>query len=495
MKPTNRRLILFDLLWLTALAIFVFAGLNLTPFHGDEAGHIFTTRDFYTAFIERRPEALLVNPPFDIDTESRVRLLNGSVMRYSVGLAWYLSGLTVDDLNAPPGWDWGLDYATNVETNHRPSAQLLTIARTVASSYFVLSIVALFLIGRSMGIPPLAWRATAYFATLVYTLNPVMLLNGRRALVESPYLAFGLLTIWIALEIIRRRANGEKVVIGWWIGLAVTSALCLASKYSGAIFVASAFGGIFVAEIWRLWIEGRLRKFHHRGTENTAVGTRNGASELHKPNDGWQQMTGITGQLTVTGLVALSLLLAISPALWNDPFTRARDLGSEMTAQVNLVVDILPDAPTTIQERIEGMLTEPFINPVQFFEQASWADAAPIQQEIQAYMASPLSGLQAGGLGGVVLMGLVVVGLYQLLWMLWRALQGTKTHTSASGSVLVGIWLAVTVVNLLLNPIPWQRYYLPLIPVYAVLIGMASNTFLLRWRASAAIDSEPEPAK
>ena len=190
----------------------------------------------------------------------------------------------------------------------------------------------------------------------------------------------------------------------------------------------------------------------------------------------------------------MSFLLVISPALWNDPFTRARDLGSEMTAQVNLVVDILPDAPTTIQERIEGVLTEPFIKPVQFFEQESWADAAPIQQEIQAYMASPLSGLQAGGLGGVVLMGLVVVGLYQLLWMLWRALQGTKTHTSASGSVLVLVCLGVTLANLLINPIPWQRYYLPLIPVYAVLIGVAVNTFLLHWRASAAFDSEPEPA-
>jgi len=480
MKPTNRRLILFDLLWLTALAIFVFAGLNLTPFHGDEAGHIFTTRDFHTAFIERRPEALLVNPPFDIDTESRVRLLNGSVMRYSVGLAWYLTGLTVDDLNAPPGWDWGLDYATNVETNHRPSAQLLTIARTVASSYFVLSIVALFLIGRSMGIPPLAWRPTAYIATLVYTLNPVMLLNGRRSLVESPYLAFGLLTIWIALEIIRRRANGEKVVIGWWIGLAVMSALCLASKYSGAIFVSAAFAGIFLSEMWREYLAAVV---------TPAVSSR----RLTFPQ--WRPLAHLAGWLILSGVSALSLLLAISPALWNDPFTRARDLGSEMTAQVNLVVDILPDAPTTIQERIEGMLTEPFIKPVQFFEQASWADAAPIQQEIQAYMASSLSGLQAGGLGGVVLMGLVVVGLYQLLWMLWRALQGTKTHTSASGSVLVGAWLAVTVVNLLLNPIPWQRYYLPLIPVYAVLIGMAANTFLFRWRASAAIDSEPEPAK
>jgi hypothetical protein len=194
----------------------------------------------------------------------------------------------------------------------------------------------------------------------------------------------------------------------------------------------------------------------------------------------------------------LVLLLAISPALWNDPLTRASDLGAEMNAQVNLVVDILPDAPTTMEERIRAILTQPFIQPVQFFEQASWADAVPIQDEIRTYLASPLSGVQAGNIGGIGLMLLVAVGLVSLLRLLWQGCLGTDVilRVPMGGAVLlVGVWLAVTVVNLLLNPIPWQRYYLPLIPVYAVLIGMAANTFLFRWRASAAIDSEPEPAK
>jgi 4-amino-4-deoxy-L-arabinose transferase-like glycosyltransferase len=453
MTPTNRRLILLDLLWLTALAVFVFAGMNLTPFHGDEAGHIYTSRDFHTAFIEGRPGALLVTPPFSIDSEPRVRLLNGSVTRYSVGLAWWLGGLTVNDLNAPPGWDWGLDYAANVETNHRPSPQLLGIARTVACLYFVGSIVALFLVGKSF-----AGRGLAYAATLVYTLNPVMLLNGRRALVESPYLAFGLLTIWLALEIVQRRARGEGRLLGWWIGLAVTAALCLASKYSGTILVVAAFGGILLAEVWRLGL-----------TTEAQRPQRKHSALLSK-------FLPVLGWLTLAGVSALALLVAISPALWNDPITRARDLGTEMAAQVNLVVDILPDAPTTLGQRITGILTEPFIRPVQFFEQESWADAAPIQEEIRTYMASPLSGVQAGSFGGWVLMGLVAVGLLQLLRRLWVGWRDVKHRAVASGVVLILVWLGVTLANLLLNPIPWQRYYLALIPVYAMLIGFAIST-------------------
>jgi 4-amino-4-deoxy-L-arabinose transferase-like glycosyltransferase len=468
MTPTHRRLILLDLLWLAALAIFVFAGLNLTPFHGDEAGHIYTSRDFHTAFIEGRPDALPVNPPFNIDSESRVRLLNGSVMRYSVGLASWLNGLTVNDLNAPPGWDWGLDYATNVETNHRPSPQLLSIARTVACLYFVLSILALFLVGKA-----LVGRGAAYIATLVYTLNPVMLLNGRRALVESPYLAFGLLTIWLALEIVQRRAAGEGRLLGWWMGLAAASALCLASKYSGTIFVVAAFGGILLAEVWFQILTAEKQRSREAEGKHGFI----------------QAMLPVTGRLILNGLAALVLLLAISPALWNDPITRARDLGTEMTAQVNLVVDILPDAPTTIGERVASILTEPFMRPVQFFEQESWADAAPIQQEIQTYMASPLSGLQAGPLGGGLLMLLSAGGLVLVGWlMLFDRVLARRvapanpdmlTYTLKGGKcVLMLVWLGVTLANLLINPIPWQRYYLALIPVYAVLVGFALSIFL-----------------
>jgi 4-amino-4-deoxy-L-arabinose transferase-like glycosyltransferase len=483
MNPPNRRLILIDLLWLIALAIFAFAGMNLAPFHGDEAGHIYTSRDFHTAFIERRPEALLVTPPFTIDSEPRVRLLNGSVMRYSVGLAWLLAGLTVNDLNAPPGWDWGLDYATNVATNHRPSPQLLTIARTVATGYFVLSIVALFLIGQSV-----AGRGLAYVATVVYTLNPVMLLNGRRALVESPYLAFGLLTICLALEIIRRRGTGEKRLRGWWIGLAVTSALCLASKYSGAIFAATAFAGILAAELWNMFMVRRITIFNQ-------IDPKNPHAYILVLDLDWRPVFAVGVRLLAVGLAALALLVLISPALWNDPLTRARDLGTEMTAQVNLVVDILPDAPTTLGQRIEGILTEPFIKPVQHFEQASWADAAPIQDEIRAYMASALSGVQAGTIGGIILMLLVGAGIVLFVWLLlfeWfivRMMIGQPAdaprYTISGGKcVLVLVWLAVTVANLLINPIPWQRYYLPLIPMYAVLIGMAVTTFFPRRRSS-----------
>ncbi len=47
-------------------------------------------------------------------------------------------------------------------------------------------------------------RLVAYFVSALYTLNPVILLNGRRALQEGSMLFFGMLVILIAALISQR---------------------------------------------------------------------------------------------------------------------------------------------------------------------------------------------------------------------------------------------------------------------------------------------------
>ena len=86
---------LLNIGWLALLAIYVAAGTMLAPFHGDEAMHIYTSTDYATAFLDGHIDQLTVQPPYDIDSDPRLRLLNGSVMRYSVGLAWHLAGFSL----------------------------------------------------------------------------------------------------------------------------------------------------------------------------------------------------------------------------------------------------------------------------------------------------------------------------------------------------------------------------------------------------------------
>lgn len=424
------------------LIIYAALGLKLAPFHGDEAMHIYTSKDYATVFIDHNLQSLPVNPPYDIDSDPRLRLLNGSVMRYSVGLSWQLAGLTPQDLPPRPGWDWGLHYADNVSTGHRPSDALLTAARSAALVYFALSIISLFGIGWHFG-----GRWTAYIASALYTLNPIILLNGRRALVESAMLGFGLLTIWIALQIVRKREQGGKGLWGWWIVLIITSALALVSKYTDTIFLAGAFGGIFFAELLRA-----VRQWRQAGLS---------------PSQPLRSLISSTLKLAVSGILTLALTVALSPALWNDPVSRVRDLSQMLTEQVNIVVSILaPNAPTTIPQRVEGIVTQPFLTPVAYFEQASWSEAAPITAEIATYEASPLRGLPVSPLIGIPLTLLAALGFIAVLWPRLRP------YESGSVSAVLLVWLLITVLNLLINPLPWQRYYLPEIPIMTLLVAI-----------------------
>ncbi|MCA0457334.1 MAG: phospholipid carrier-dependent glycosyltransferase [Chloroflexi bacterium] len=424
--------------------------MKLAPFHGDEAMHIYTSRDYTTVFIENNLQSLPVNPPYDIDSDPRLRLLNGSVMRYSVGFAMQLAGLTAGDLPPRPGWDWGLHYADNIATGHRPTETLLTVARSVAVFYFAISIIAMFGIGWQFG-----GRWVAYLASAFYTLNPIILLNGRRALVESALLCFGLLTIYVALQIARKREQGGKGLWGWWAALIICAALTLVSKYSGTIFVAGAFGGIFIAEIFRT--------FPRKQSQFPPL-TLNG-------------LIASTLKLTASGLLMLALVVALSPALWNDPVSRVQDLTQMLQEQVEIVVSILsPEAPTTLPQRVEGILTQPFMTPVAYFEQASWAEAEPIAQEITAYNTSPLGGLPVDTSTGAVLTVLAGIGLLTVV------VPQLRLYPSNALVVVLIMWLLVTFANLLINPLPWQRYYLPEIPIMTLLATVGTVRLILRPR-------------
>lgn len=435
-----------DVVWLALLSLWAAAAISITPFHGDESMHIYTSHDYATAFLQGRPDLLLVTPPYDIDSVPRLRLLNGSVMRYSIGLSWHLAGLSEDALPPHPGWDWGRYYADNIATGHRPSDALLMAARTPAVLYLIASLWIMFGIGWTLG-----GRWIAYLASAIYILNPIILLNGRRALVESALLCFGLLTVWIALEIARRREQRPRLSLAWWISLTLAAALTLASKYSGTIFVAAAYGGLFLSEAARLWPLASIRSAAPRFLRSTLG-------------------------LAASGIAALALLLALSPALWNDPPARVRELATVLQEQVDIVVSILPDAPTTLGQRIEGILTQPFIAPVAYFEQASWGEAAPVLDEIARYENSPLSGLRAGAILGSLLTLLAGIGLVVTVLRLRRS-------SERAVALVMLIWLLVTVANLLINPLPWQRYYLPLIPIAALLAAVGAHRLIQAARA------------
>jgi hypothetical protein len=427
-----------DVIVLAALIAYALAGVALAPFHGDEPMLIHMSGDYEVAILQGNVNALTTRPPYAIDSDPQLRILNGSVHRYLVGLARQLAGIGPEQLPPAPGWDWGLTYDRNVETGHRPSDALLMAGRWPSAILLALCAPLLFGLGWLIGRRPGAWLAAALFM-----LHPVVLLNGRRAMQEGALLFFGLAVILTAAWIARRRADQKPVSPLLWALLPLAGGLALASKHSTLPFVAGALLWVFV---------GELTHFKPRPFLRT------------------------TGALIASGLLMLGLFFAVSPALWEDPLARAGDLLQVRTTLLDIQVTAEPLAPTTLAQRVEGIIAQPFLTPPQYFEVLAWTTYEPITAEIARYSASGLAGLPLGGVLGIALTALMAAG------MLLSLLPRLRPFADWATALGLWAWWGATALTLLINPLPWQRYFLPLIAP-AVLFTVIGALGL--WRAFA----------
>ncbi len=436
-----------DAAWVITLIVFALVGMPIATFHGDEPMQIYMSGDYWVALVDRNINSLMTHPPYDIDTDPQLRILNGSINRYTIGAVWHVAGYSRDQLPPRPGWDWGLSYADNVRTNHRPAEPLLNAARLPSTLFFAFSIPFMFLIGYRAG-----GRASAYAASVLYALHPVLLLNGRRAMQEGAMLFFGILTVWIAVIIAHRRALQQSVNIALWALLALACGLALTAKHSGIVFVGAALGWIAFAE---------LTHFKLRRAISAAFMT------------------------AAAGILAVGLFIALSPALWNDIPARLSDLLNVRAQLIDIQINLDPIAPMTLQQRIEQIIIQPFITPVAHFEVDFWRDDPNVQAEIARYMASPLSGIQFGQVGGAVLTFLAAVGLIICLYGVFWAKDPTRRAFYAG----MLAWTLVNIAALLANPLPWQRYYLPFIPAACLLAALGINTAAARLTGGKTVNT------
>ena len=376
------------------------------------------SRDYFTAFVNKQPQTLPVAPPYTVDSPAWLRLINGSVNAYTLGFSLHLAGYTESDL--PTLWEWPLSYDENVVRGHRPDLRMLTASRLPSALFLAASAVVLFSIGWQFN-----GRLPAYIASGLYALSPVILLNGRRAMMEGSVLGFGLLAILAAVLICKGRTGWR-----WWLLLGLSGGLTLASKHSGIVFAAAAFGWVILCHF----------------------------PPKKQPTS--QSFAHSLVALIVSVALTVVVFIAASPALWGSPIERFSDLIRERQLLLESQVTAEPTAPTPLADRLSGIVTQPYIQPPVYFEAAFWANAAPIQAETAAYEASPLSGLRAGIVIGGILTLLMFWGIITLVpqWRTWQ--------------VGLLLWLALTIATLLINPLPWQRYYLAMYPLAALLTAM-----------------------
>jgi hypothetical protein len=111
MSTHTRRPIFLDALYIGALILYALGGLVAAPFHGDESTTIYVSRDWYTLTQAHDLAAVLYSPLRTAGRERDdqiLRLLNGVVSKYSIGLMWSAAGMSVSEINGP--WSWGDDW-------------------------------------------------------------------------------------------------------------------------------------------------------------------------------------------------------------------------------------------------------------------------------------------------------------------------------------------------------------------------------------------------
>ena len=408
------------MLWCVAMMLYILAGISSVPLHGDESTQIYMGRDFYY-HMQGNTEQVLFRDwdtlSGDESTEQQLRLLNGTLPKYLFGMIAYVSNYEFEDINQQ--WAWGSGWQWNHENGHVPSDELLLLSRLVSSILLAISAIALFSLGYAI-----AGRAVGYFASAYYVLNPAILLNGRRAMMEGGMLAFTILAVLVAVYLLKNRT--------WWlyILLAIISGLAVASKHTSVVTI-------------------------------TIIFVVCGLYFLLKSRTEYQDFLKLIG----AGCLSLLVFFVLNPAWWNNPpgaVSTVLDLRQDLLAgQVGFF-----GGYENFGEQIAGFARQSFVVLPVYAESDFDGFRSEQIARIQQYDSSLLSGVSLGGstIGAVAVSLLAIIGCIGL-WLY-------EDLDVAIKWLITGWFISMILLTLVLTPLEWQRYYLPVYPVIGLLAAI-----------------------
>ncbi len=405
------------------LILYLLAGIRVVPFHGDESTIIHKSRDWYLLAQGDLSSLFYSANPVD-SAEQELRLVNGVVSEYSIGLLASLSGLGLRDL--PQQWLWGADWDYNLANGHIPSDQLLFIGRLASALLTALSIALVFAIARRVGGP-----SSAYVAALLYTSMPAVLLNGRRAMFEGATLLAVPLVIMAGLVVASRlgKADAPKQ---WrlWILFGLAVGFGMASKHSLIVTIVPVFAALIF------------------------VGLRNLARTL---------ACGFA-----SAVIAVVLFIVLNPTWWSAPL---RVPGEVVRLRAKLATEQIAyyGGYSYAPDRLTALWTQVVAAPQYYENDKGWPDW--IGGQIAIYEASGLQGLTWSPVSATALFILSIVGSV----FAWKSAGPSRRAT-----LLIFAWiLGFSLFGIfMLTPLAWQRYYLPLAAPLAVGYGLGLTALM-----------------
>lgn len=395
-------------LWVVAIiSFFYIQGVSAVPFHPDESTRIYTSGD--AELFWQQPSALFWREEKVGNDRQVYRELDAPLTNNFIALGRWVT-------NQPPltkDWDWSKTWQYNQQAGALPSPSLLLTSRMAIAALFPFSIVLLFLTAYRI-----ANEFTAWTSALLLASNALVLLQTRRAMAEGLLLFTTILTLWALVRVGKKR---------WMISIPAVLSFC--AKQTLAPLMLIGLGASF----WP--VEDRFLK----SKKNSLI------------------------QSALYGASMVAILIALHPFVWNQP---VRAISAAIQARQALAAAQTADRPeqvlNTPGRKLVAMIGCLYLTSPALVEAGNYL--AETRSADQAYLDNPLHSIGRSILGGTIFLIFNVFGISSGVL---RAIN-EKDAARRRLVLLLAATLLQTLALYWLIPLPWQRYYLPLVP-YACL--------------------------
>jgi 4-amino-4-deoxy-L-arabinose transferase-like glycosyltransferase len=358
------------------------------------------------------PLSLVWNPTQEASIDQQYRELNAPVTKLLIGAGRLLGGFSP----LPHDWDWSKTWQENADNSALPSPALLLISRLSVAWLFPFSVWLVYDTARQLD----HWL-TGLLSAGLFATSALILLHTRRAMAEST-LVFG---VCMALWCLVKYRNKPWLV-------AAAMAVAFNTKQTNLALVPV---GLF-AVAWTAWVRR-------------------------------QQIRDALKPALIFCLTFTVITFGLNPFLWSNPILaslaaiRARQ--TLLTAQVAATGALLPSQVlTTPGEHAAALLANLFLTPPAVEDVGNYIQQTAASKA--AYFNLPGTNLFRGLAGGAVMLALALAGVFMTL----RQFFAWKIKPQLSMAFFLLAFLAQTALLTLTIPLPYQRYWLPLVPFFCV---------------------------
>ncbi len=409
----NHVRVLIGLCALMIYAIWVSLGVDQVPFHPDESSLLYQSRDFERWLSD--PLSLAWDSTNPDDYDQVYRALNAPLTKYVLGIGRRLAGFGPESVATD--WNWSKSWQENKDAKGLPSDSLLRGARLAVTLLLPFSLLLVFRSGEA-----LRSRRMGYIAAFLLATNALILLHDRRAMAE------GVVTFGVCLAILGMLEADRRP---WLAG--ASAALATMAKYSSAPMLLINF-------LACAWI----------------------------PSQDSTKKTKIFKNLLIFMLVAAFIMFVLSPIAWTHPLEALTQIWGARQEFVQKQVDTLRvlqpnQVLETMPTRIAIMLGHLYLTPLQFEEFENYNTQVTAMSEV--YLSNPMHTLFRNVVGAGLALLLTIFGIVAG----FRNLRALKDGYTKRNIVLLFTATALQILALLIaNPLPYQRYWIPIVPFVCV---------------------------